>query len=173
MGGRPAAWRLNGERQRLEPAQRRLAAHVSLLLGGMQPRRGATLVHFGLSLEAVVPVLACQACHRVWPSHSSTSLPWPPHRAAADPFAERSTYKDNLFDRAMIWYFSSVMSKQLGGEGPGSAQLQPHRGASGLRGTHALACTVLLIPRATKLDHHGPLHSSLAALTTWARSLAS
>ena len=31
-----------------------------------------------------------------------------------DPFAEKTEYKDNLFDRAMIWYFSSVMSKQLG-----------------------------------------------------------
>ncbi len=54
----------------------------------------------------------CQACRTTCPPH-----PLPCCRAAADPFAERSTYKDNLFDRAMIWYFSSVMSKQLGGEG--------------------------------------------------------
>lgn len=32
-----------------------------------------------------------------------------------DPFAERTVYKDNLFDRAMIYYFSKVMSDQLGG----------------------------------------------------------
>ncbi|EFN57026.1 hypothetical protein CHLNCDRAFT_57404 [Chlorella variabilis] len=41
-------------------------------------------------------------------------------RAAAsappDPFAERTVYRDNVLDRAMIYYFSSVMSKQLGGK---------------------------------------------------------
>lgn len=34
--------------------------------------------------------------------------------------AERTVYKDNLFDRAMIYYFSKVMSDQLGGESWGA-----------------------------------------------------
>jgi hypothetical protein len=33
-----------------------------------------------------------------------------------DPFAEKTVYKDNIFDRAMLWYFSSVMSNQLDSE---------------------------------------------------------
>jgi hypothetical protein len=39
----------------------------------------------------------------------------PPAAPPVDPFAEKTVYKDNLFDKAMIYYFSNVMSKQLGG----------------------------------------------------------
>jgi hypothetical protein len=44
--------------------------------------------------------------------------PWQPAPTPppVDPFAEKTVYKDNIFDRAMLWYFSSVMSKQLDSE---------------------------------------------------------
>ena len=44
--------------------------------------------------------------------------PWQPAPTPppVDPFAEKTVYKDNIFDRAMLWYFSSVMSNQLDSE---------------------------------------------------------
>lgn len=51
-------------------------------------------------------------------------MPAPPRAVAGgdvaapkpDPFATKETYYDGLFSRAMIWYFSKVMSEQLGGK---------------------------------------------------------
>lgn len=95
-------------------------------------------------------------------SGGSAADPWtPPADPSKDPFAKKTVYKDNVFDRAMIWYFSSVMSKQLGGErgrarsawllpaqaygGPrkdGRPQVQPF-GTQPLSPQHATAATPL------------------------------
>lgn len=76
-----------------------------------------------MSARSPGPAPACQPP----PALAAILAAAPPRLAAADPFAERSTYKDNLFDRAMIWYFSSVMSKQLGGEGRGRVHAEGER----------------------------------------------
>ena len=45
-------------------------------------------------------------------SNGSSAAVVPP----ADPFANKEVYKDNIFDRFMINYFSRTMSNELGGE---------------------------------------------------------
>jgi hypothetical protein len=57
-------------------------------------------------------VAPSQRCHAVRAAGAAAGSSGSP---PADPFAEKTVYKDNLFDRAMIYYFSAVMSKQLGG----------------------------------------------------------
>lgn len=38
----------------------------------------------------------------------------PEEEAAADPFAEMNEYEDNMFGRAMTWYFTAKISEEVG-----------------------------------------------------------